>query len=338
MLIPPKYFLTPRISELLSLIEANKEVIDVIDIPLEVELNIRRRSTLKSSLFSARIEGNNATLGELPKIPPRDKKKIEINNVLRGINYIFDKRFTKITKKDILSFHSIVMKGLDQQNLGKFRSTHEGIFTTASTVIYHAPPPSLIPNLVDKLLKFILSDKEKFTPIKAALVHYSFEKIHPFVDGSGRVGRLLLLAVLKMGGYGFKGILPFEEKIDNAREVYYRMLEESERDLTNYVEFILETIKDASEETKRQVISSKNLSVQDFLLPRRFEILQIIKEHKTINFDSLKRRFGRVNERTLRYDIKKLIDAGLVTKLGSTRGVYYTQRERITPETVSRTK
>lgn len=329
MLIPPKYFLTPNISELLAHIEANKEVINAIEIPSDIELNIRRASTLRSSLFSARIEGNNATLDELTKIPPKDKKKIEINNVLRTLNYVNEKKFVKITVKDVLNFHKMIMSGLDFENLGKFRKTHEGIFTVAGTVVYHAPPPSQIEILIDRLLKYANSDKEKFVPIKAVLAHYVFEKIHPFIDGSGRVGRILLLAVLKKEGYGFKGILPFEEKIDNAREVYYRMLEEPERDITSYVEFMLETIKEASDDAKKQILENKNskVSAVDKLLPRRSEILQIISEQKMMNFDSIKRRFSKINDRTLRYDLKKLIDAGLITKLGSTRGVYYTVKK-----------
>lgn len=324
MLIPPKYFLTPRISELLGQIEANKEVINSFNIPPEVELNIRRKSTLKSSLFSARIEGNNATLDEISKLPPKDKKKIEINNILRALNYINDKKVSKIKLKDILDLHSIVMKGIDFETLGKFRKTHEGIFTTAGTVVYHAPPPSQIIVLIERMLKYINSNEERFTIIKAILAHYTFEKIHPFVDGSGRVGRLILINILKNEGYGFKGILPFEEKIDKVREVYYRMLEEPERDLTNYVEFMLEAIKDATDDTKALVISSKNPTKKDFLLPRRAEILQIVEDHKMVNFDFLKRRFANINERTLRFDIKKLVDAGFIQKLGSTRGVYYT--------------
>lgn len=324
MIIPPKYFLTPKISELLSQIEANKEVINSINIPPDIELNIRRASTLKSSLYSARIEGNNTTLNGLSNISPKNKEKIEINNILRSLNYISDRKFTKISTKDILNFHKMVMQNIDSENIGGFRKTHEGIFTTAGTVIYHAPPPTLIPSLIDKLLKFTNSNKERFVPIKGALAHYLFEKIHPFIDGSGRVGRLLLLATLKTGGYGFKGILPFEEKIDNQREIYYRMLEEPERDVTNYIEFILETIKDASDDAKKIIMESKDVNNDPLLLPRRAEILKIIQDHKTINFDSIKRRFNKINERTLRYDIKKLIDAKLVSKLGATRGVYYT--------------
>lgn len=327
MLIPPKYFLTPKISELLSKIEANRQVVDAISIPPEIEMNIRRKSTLKSSLFSARIEGNNATLDEISKISPKDKKKVEINNILRAINYISEKKFAKVSQKDILSFHSMIMKGINEENLGKLRNTHEGIFTSAGTVIYHAPPPSQVPSLIDRLLKFANSDKEKFIPIKAILTHYIFEKIHPFIDGSGRVGRLLMLSVLKKDGYGFKGILPFEEKIDLSRESYYRMLEEPERDVTAYIEFMLDMIKKASDETKEQIITSQKPETEDFLLPRRAEILNLIRDHKILNFDSVRRRFANINERTLRYDLKKLTDAGFVNKLGTTKGVYYKAKE-----------
>lgn len=64
-------------------------------------------------------------------------------------------------------------------------------------------------------------------------------------------------------------------------------------------------------------------NIEDTLLPRRLEILNIIKDHKLIQFEAIKRRFWGVNERTLRYDLKKLIDLGLVNKRGVTKGVFY---------------
>ncbi len=323
MVIPPKYFLTTQISKLLSEIEANKEVIDSISTPIEIEQNLRRKSTLASSLFSARIEGNPTTLEDYPKLPSRDQKRVEINNILRAINWIFERSARDITTKDILTLHSIALKGIEYEELGKFRKKHEGVFTASGVVVYHAPPPSQIEKLIDRLLKYVNSDKESLAPIRAILVHYIFEKIHPFTDGSGRVGRLLLLMVLGKSGYGFKGILPYEEIIDKKRETYYKMLEEPERDATNYVEFMLEVVRDASSMTKKEILVKKEPQVIDYLLPRRSEIYNIIKEQKLVNFDQIRRRFLKVNERTLRYDLKKLQDAGHIRKLGTTKGVYY---------------
>lgn len=324
MLIPPKYFLTPKISHLLQSIEASKEVINTITIPPEIETNIRRQSTLKSSLFSARVEGNSLTLEDLSKKPSKDQQKIEVFNILKSFNSIYQKGSKDLSTKQILDLHKIVMSNLiEKDNLGIFRKDVGAIFNSAGIAIYLPPRPSQIPSLMNKLVNFINSSKETFTPIRASLAHYSFEKIHPFLDGNGRVGRLLLHAVLQKSGYGMKGLLPVEEYLDNHRSKYYEALENSEKDVTDYLEFMLEAIEETALKTKELVLQKQQLEAADYLLPRRAEILNIVKEHKLVTFDNIRRRFMSIPERTLSYDLKKLQDAGLIKKRGATKGVFY---------------
>lgn len=320
MLIPPRYSLVPQIIKLLNSIEGAREVIEAITIPPEVETNIRRASTLRSSLFSARVEGNPLTLEELSN-SSETQKKLEVMNVLRAMNYIYPKKNKDISVGDILTMHEIVMKGFGES--GKFRNNMEALFNSAGIAVYMPPPPRLVPKLIEKLIKYVNSDKEKFVPIKAALTHFIFEKIHPFLDGSGRVGRLVMQKVLIQGGYGMKGLLPLEEYIDNHRGEYYRMLEEPEKDTTDYVLFILEAIDETAKKAKNLVLQKQKTEVTDFLLPRRAEIYEIILGQHLVQFGQIKRRFYKVNERTLRYDLKKLQDQGLIRKRGATRGVYY---------------
>lgn len=163
-------------------------------------------------------------------------------------------------------------------------------------------------------------------PIKAVLFHYSFEKIHPFEEANGRTGRLLMQRILKQGGYGMKGLLSLEEYLDNHRGEYYRALEEPEKDLTDYIEFMLTAIDETAKEAREIVVQKQKTDVADFLLPRRAEILRIVRDQEIVNFDQVRRRFMKVNERTLRYDLKKLQEGGFIKKLGSTRGVYYQAR------------
>ncbi len=323
MIIPPRYRLVPEITTLLSSIEASRQVIDSFPIPPEVENNIRRNSTLKSSLFSARVEGNPLTLDDLAR-SSETQKKLEVMNVLKALNYLNQKSSRDISVKEILSLHEIAMKGLvEPDTLGRLRRNMEAIFNSAGIAIYMPPPPKQVPALVNRLIKYINSDKEKFIPVKAALAHFTFEKIHPFLDGSGRVGRLLLQKVLIQGGYGMKGILPLEEYIDGHRSEYYRMLEEPEKDATDYLIFMLTAIADTAEKSKELVLSKRESDVTDYLLPRRAEIYNLIRDQKLMQFDQIKRRFLKVNDRTLRYDLKKLADQGLIKKRGTTRGVYY---------------
>src|SRR5258708_5797480 len=323
MLIPPKYNLTPEVSELLSKIESAKGVIESITIPPEVETNIRRQSTLRSSLFSARIEGNELTMDELTS-NSQGQKRAEVFNILKALNYIKKKQKKNIKEKELITLHTLIMDGLlDKPNLGKLRRNKEAIFNNAGIAIFMPTPPKQVPTLINKLVKYINSPKERFVPVKAILAHYSFEKIHPFLDGSGRVGRLLIQKILFQGGYGMKGLLSLEEYLDNHRSEYYRMLEEPEKDVTDYLVFMLTAIAETATKAKEMVLAKQKLEITDYLLPRRAEILNIIREQKIVNFDQVRRRFMAVNERTLRYDLKKLADAGLIRKRGATNGVYY---------------
>ncbi|MCL5784590.1 MAG: Fic family protein [Patescibacteria group bacterium] len=324
MLIPPKYILTAKISQFLQSIEASKEVINSVDIPPELEINIRRNSTLKSSLFSARIEGNPLTMKEIQINPSKSQKKAEVFNILKALNWIHQKKYKDLNIKDILELHKMVMEGLtDKQDSGKFRTGLEAIFNSAGIAIYLPPKPSQILPLTQRLLKFANSPKEQFTPVRACLAHFIFEKIHPFLDGNGRVGRLLLQAVLVKGNYGMKGLVALEEYLDNHRSEYYQVLNEPEKDVTDYLEFMLEAIAETAENAKKLVLEKQKVDIEDLLLPRRAEILNIIKDHKSVSFDIIRRRFVAINERTLRYDLKKLQDQDLIKKRGNTKGVYY---------------
>ncbi len=329
MLIPPKYTLTSEISRLLAEIEAAKQVIDSFPLPIEIENNLRRQSTLRSSLFSARIEGNELTLEEVEINPSKSQKRAEVFNILKALNFIREKHKKDITKADILTLQKIAMTGLiDSANLGKFRTNMEAIFNAAGIAIYMPPPPRQLDSLMTKLIKFINSDKEQLVPIKACIAHYIFEKIHPFLDGSGRVGRLLLQKILFQGGFGMKGLLSLEEYLDNHRSEYYRSLEEPEKDLTDYLLFMLTAISETAQQAKNLVLQKQKVEAVDFLLPRRAEIFNIIRDLKLVNFDQLRRRFMTVNERTLRFDLKKLSDQGFIQKLGNTKGVYYRIKSR----------
>lgn len=321
MLIPPKYRLTPNISALLSSIEASREVIDSVNIPPEIENNIRRQSTLRSSVYSARIEGNELTLENFDS-SSKNQQKVEIFNILKALNLLNKKSKKDITLSDIAELHRITLESL-HPDAGKTRTNAEAIFNSAGIAIYMPPPPKQVPSFLTKLIKYINTGRERFIPIKAALAHFTFEKIHPFEEANGRVGRLLMQKILKQGGYGMKGLLSLEEYLDNHRAEYYRALEEPEKDLTDYLEFMLSAIDETSKEAKQLVLVKQKAEVTDYLLPRRAEILNIVREQKMVNFDQLRRRFMAINPRTLRYDLKKLQDQGLVRKRGTTKGVYY---------------
>lgn len=81
---------------------------------------------------------------------------------------------------------------------------------------------------------------------------------------------------------------------------------------------------DANRKFIKELLLAKHKNLTVLLPPRQEEIYRIISDHKTVSLDFIKRRFMKVPERTIRYDLKKLASAGLITKIGKTRGVFYT--------------
>lgn len=303
---------TDRSKQLLIELEAVKLVFDDLQTKPHHEANLRQISLLKSSVFSARIEGFTDTV-----ISP----KKEGQNLLSAYRLVHSDRAPKTISLNIIRrLHLLTLKNISS-TAGNWRSQPWAIFNQSGVAIYLAPPHFEIPKLMGEYIVYIRQLSEH-QAIKAAVAQFIFEKIHPFADGNGRVGRLISAFILKNNGYGFRGIAPFEEYIDINREDYYLHLEPS-RDCTAFVEFFLEAIVSES----RKIIGNLNNGDQDrpenVLSLRRQEIISIIRDHPNCSFDFLRRRFAAVNIKTLHYDLAQLAKKGFIKKLGATRGVVY---------------
>lgn len=326
MKIPPSYKITPEIVELIAKIEVNRFYFSSLDIPFDFKERLKRNSILKSSIFSAKIEGNPLTLENFAQAPA-NKKKAEVNNISSAVTFI-EKSVSprrRVSEKLILKLHALVMKGLSLE-AGLFRTTAEAIFNQAGIAVFLAPPAGEISGLTSQLLRYVNSSEEKFVLVKAMMAHLSFEEIHPFVDGNGRVGRLLISVILRTAGYDFGIFIPFEQFVEDHREEYYHFLEIGAKNPEEYLVFMLRAFYEQTEMLKLQVtVLPKD---KPLLPPRREEIFLVIKEHQMTSFDSIRRRFLKVPERTLRYDLKKMSDQGLIVRVGQTNGSYYTIRNK----------
>jgi Uncharacterized conserved protein len=224
MKIPPQYIINNEILELISKIEANLYFLSSLKLNPKLNKKIIRMNVLKSSLFSAKIEGNPLDLDDL-KTKGKTKTKDEVFNIVKAIEYIqkkvkkdflFDKNF-------IFDLHSLIMTG--KSGLTKnFRKEMGAIFNQSGEVVYLSPPPTKIKDYIDKLIHYVNSG-EPNPFINAFISHLVFEKIHPFLDGNGRVGRLLILSIIlsKKGSDYF--FVPFEKELEKERESYYYHLD-----------------------------------------------------------------------------------------------------------------
>lgn len=311
--------------DLLRQLDALRLAFELIKPSAIVEENIRRESLLKSSLYSAKIEGNQLTYESVTSgLNEKTKAKLEVFNLLSAYRFIYS---TKAPKKASLSLikklHQFAMKNL-LAGPGKFRHEQSAIFNQAGVAIYLTPPPAEIIDRLNQLIKQINKINEPI-PIKAATAHFYFEKIHPFSDGNGRVGRLLTASIMNQGGFGFKGLVGIEETINNRKDEYYQALSESKNPRT-LTELFLQLYLDQGKKILAK-LSQPETDGRPVLPLRRQEIINILKDHPYSSFDFIQRRFLSVNPKTLHYDLKKLQEQNLIVKVGVTRGAVYQVRQ-----------
>src|SRR5207247_1712083 len=119
----------------------------------------------------------------------------------------------------------------------------------------------------------------------------------------------------KAKSYDLGFYIPFEEYLDAHRDEYYFYLDKGLQNIEEYIIFMLKSLLSQIEDTKR-LLEIEMQKAQTLLLPpRQEEIYHLIQDHIVLSFDSVRRRFLKVPERTLRYDLKKLQDEGYIIKI-----------------------
>jgi len=329
MLLDYRYKKNKKIENCLKRLEIAKKVIELLPQLPHIERTLQRKSFLKSSLFSARIEGSKLHYEDVRFVSERSKtnnlEKIEVFNILDALHWLYSSQSPKTLSIGlILKLHKMVMKNISP-SAGIFRKEVSAIFNQAGIAVYLPPPPNKISELIKTLINRTKSSREtKY--IKMALFHFGFEKIHPFLDGNGRVGRLLSTFILKQDQSDFRGLVSLEEYLERNKQVYYDLLAISKIDITRFIEFFLEALAEQAEKTINNLKDIKEERLEDTLLPRRREIWEIVRNHGMVSFNFIKRRFIKVPNSSLHYDLRELIKKGLIKKLGSTRGVRYALR------------
>ena len=231
----------------------------------------------KEALLSSQIEGTQATLEDV--LDPLIEKNTN-QNVADVINYIKATEFAlerlnslPLCNRLIKETHEVLMKDVrgQEKNPGEFRYSQNWIGSAGSTLKnarYIPPNPEDMKQAMSDLEKYINADDELDLLIQAALIHYQFETIHPFLDGNGRVGRLLITLFLMEKKRLNTPSLYISYYLKNNRIEYYDRMSEV-RNKNNYeqwIKFFLRAIKESSEDAvetinKLSELHDKNVAI-----------------------------------------------------------------------------
>ena len=237
------------------------------DTPLFLYMYVR-----KEALLSSQIEGTQSSLSDLLLFESDEAPGVPLDDVQEVSNYVAAMNFglerlrddMPLSNRLIREIHEVLLshgRGANMQP-GEFRRSHNWVGgSKASNATYVPPPHNQLQDLMGDLEAFIHSeDVDLPILIKAALVHVQFESIHPFLDGNGRLGRLLITFLLCMEGALKEPILYLSLYFKTHRRYYYELLQKvrEDGDWEAWLEFFLEGVKETSDQaadTAKQILA-----------------------------------------------------------------------------------
>ena len=216
----------------------------------------------KEAVLSSQIEGTQSSLSDLllfeshqaPGVPLHDVQ--EVSNYVAALNHGLDRLRGgfPLSLRLIREIHGVLLskgRGSDKEP-GEFRRSQNWIGgTRPENAAFVPPPPDLVPDCMNALELFLYDERTDLPLlIKAGLVHAEFETIHPFVDGNGRLGRLLITFLLCAAGVLREPILYLSLYLKQHRSLYYELLDgvRAKGDWEAWLEFFLTGVRDTAEQ------------------------------------------------------------------------------------------
>ena len=260
--LPPNPELNINSDIVKKLVEANRDLVRldtaaklIPNVELFISMYVR-----KEALISSQIEGTQCTLDDIldPDIDGNSNLDVgDVINYVRACTYAIN-RLNKLPlcNRLLREIHGELLAGVrgQEKNPGEFRRSQNWIGAANCTLREARYIPPNVEDMNDALtdLERYMNDGDDYDPlIRIALIHYQFETIHPFLDGNGRVGRLMILLYLMEQGYISKPIIYISYFLKKNQIEYYDRISEVRRsgNYEQWVAFFLEAVSAAAKDS-----------------------------------------------------------------------------------------
>ena len=285
----------------------------------------------REAVLSSRIEGTQASLadlladeaGQTPQAPASDVH--EVRNYVVALEYGIDRlQSLPLSLRLVRELHQRLMQGVrgDRATPGEFRRSQNWIGPHGSTPAnapYVPPPPQEMNQALAEWEIFLHRRDELPDLVQCALLHEHFEAIHPFLDGNGRVGRLLITLFLIERGRLSQPLLYLSEFIERNRTDYYRGLQaiRTDGDWDGWLHYFLAGVQWSAKRAARQALQllalreAMRMKLADE--PRALKLVDALFENPYIDARRTVRLLG-VSDPTARKTLAVLEKAGLVSE------------------------
>lgn len=295
----------------------------------------------KEAVLSSQIEGTQSSLDDVLEAEaqvfsatrPRDVD--EVLNYVQAMNYGLERLQTlPVSVRLIREIHEHLLRNVrgSEHQPGELRRTQNWIGPAGCTLneaTFVPPPPHEMPAALAQWERFLHADDAIPYLLKVGLAHAQFETIHPFLDGNGRVGRLLITFLLCERGLLQQPVLYLSHYFKRHRQAYYEHLQaiRDRGDWESWLTFFLRGMTEVSEEatqTARRIVDLREahraLIVEQFgrVTANGLKVLESLYSHPIVNVKAIAELTGvaypTANELT-----KKFVDQGILTEMTGRR-------------------
>jgi Fic family protein len=338
----PKFSYTSHIINQLTTIERLYGQLTAEQVIPSLALKLSQENQILATHYSTSIEGNplspldvtNIILGD--QIPVTKSEK-EVKNYFAVLNTIFlmakkkEPMTTDLTKR----LHHELMKDIEKKDLGEFRDN--GVFvghrTQTEIVVKHNPPfhkKEEIEKALSELFSWVMGSDPTHPLLKAGILHHQFVYIHPFLDGNGRLARILTAYYLLLKHYEVTKFFILDDYYDVDRHLYSDTLHLADSgDETEWLAYFLEGIAHSLQAAIARLNELKNTRFEEvtgekrvLVTAREEEVLQIVLNKKAVKTTDIQKSL-EVSRQQAHALLSSLVKKDILQKFGKTKTSYY---------------
>lgn len=227
----------------------------VPDVEFFIKMHITKEATTSSRIEGTRTNMEEALVDVQDVDPERRDDWEEVQNYIKAVNFSIERLQTlPLSTRLLRETHKVLMQGVrgEQKLPGEFRKSQNWLGPSLKNAVFVPPHHEHLADLMSDLENFIHND-EIHVPhlIRVGILHYQFETIHPFLDGNGRLGRLLIALYLANFNLLHKPSLYLSDYFERNRLDYYDhlTLARTKNDISAWLRFFLIGVQDTAEQS-----------------------------------------------------------------------------------------